>query len=63
MEYKRIILFKGAVETLEYFSEQLARAFVHMGKETMFWNLNTPEKSLEEFFTFYREGETLLCTL
>lgn len=62
MEYKRIILFKGAVETLEYFSEQLAQAFIHMGKETMFWNLNTPEKSLEEFFTFYREGETLLCT-
>ena len=42
MEYKRIILFKGAVETLEYFSEQLAQAFAHMGKETWFWNLNTP---------------------
>lgn len=62
MEYKRIILFKGAVETLEYFSEQLAQAFAHMGKETWFWNLNTPADSRKEFLKFYKEGETVLFT-
>lgn len=33
-----------------------------MGKETWFWNLNTPADSRKEFLKFYKEGETVLFT-
>lgn len=35
MEYKRIILFKGAVETLEYFSRTAGTGFCTYGKRNL----------------------------
>ena len=62
MQVKRIILAKGAVETLEFFSAQMADRFEKKGMEVWFWDLNNSEKSRKEFLNFYREGETIFLT-
>lgn len=62
MSVKRIILARGAVETLEFFSRQLGEAFTERGIKVWFWDLEKPERSREEFGTFYRKGETIFLT-
>ena len=59
---KKIILAKHAVETLEFFSIQMAEAFQEAGIEVWFWDLERPEKSRKEFQSFYQKGETVFLT-
>lgn len=62
MPYTRIVFAEHAVETLGFFSRQLAKAFEKMGKKTWFWDMEKPEKSRAEFLTFYRRQETAFLT-
>ena len=59
---KKIILAKHAVETLEFFSIQMAETFQEAGIEVWFWDLERPEKSRKEFQSFYQKGETVFLT-
>lgn len=62
MNIKRIILAKGAVETLEFFSMQMAELFIEEGIKVWFWDLNKPQESREAFQDFFQKGETLFLT-
>ncbi len=57
---KKILLFKGDIETQGYFSEQLALAFEQMGHETFLYDLSRPWNSTERFFRFFERDNTVL---
>lgn len=53
---------KNAVETLEFFSIQMAETFSEAGIKVWFWDLKKPRESREEFQNFYQKGETIFLT-
>lgn len=59
---KRIIMFAGGVETLEYFSRQMAKKFEEMGYLVFFYDLKDEEHSAKRLRKFIRAGETVLVT-
>lgn len=59
---EKIILAKHAVETLEFFSMQMSKAFQEAGIEVWFWDLDKPEKSRKEFQSFYQKDKTIFLT-
>lgn len=59
---KRIILLQGAVETLEFFSRQMARTFAEKGIEVFFWDLKAPLGSREQFERLSDYADTVLIT-
>ena len=42
---KKIVMFEGGVETLAYFSKQMAEQFVKMGYAVFFYNLKDEKGS------------------
>lgn len=62
MEATRIIFIKGAVETLEFFSMQIAKALEKQGFQTWFWDMKSPLDSREAFEAFKNDKTTLLLT-
>lgn len=62
MNTTQIIMIKGAVETLEFFSMELAKAFEEKGLQVWFWNMNTPLQSREEFEHLSHKKHTVLLT-
>lgn len=59
---KRIVMFAGGVETLEYFSRQMAKQFEKMGYLIFFYDLRDEEYSARKLRKFIRTGETVLVT-
>lgn len=59
---KRIVMFAGGVETLEYFSGQMAKRFEEMGYLVFFYDLKNEEYSSRKLRKFIRTGETVLVT-
>ena len=59
---KRIVMFAGGVETLEYFSRQMAVQFEKMGYLVFFYDLRDEEHSARKLRKFIRTGETVLVT-
>lgn len=59
---KRIVMFEGGVETLAYFSKQMAKQFEKMGYLVFFYNLKDEEHSSRKLRKFLRTGETVLVT-
>lgn len=59
---KRIVMFAGGVETLEYFSRQMAIQFEKMGYLVFFYDLRDEEYSARKLRKFIRTGETVLVT-
>ncbi len=49
MAVKRVVFIKGAVETLGFFSIQMAEALKEMGMEAWFWDMKSPLGSREAF--------------
>lgn len=49
MNISHIILIRGAVETLEYFSLEMAKAFEKAGLHVWFWDMAAPLQSRESF--------------
>lgn len=62
MNTTQIIMIKGAVETLEYFSMQMAKTFQEKGISVWFWDMKSPSHSREEFETIARQKGTVLLT-
>ena len=62
---KRLILFKGGVETLEFFTEQMAAVWEKMGCSVFWYNLILQQASssaLVEFFKAHRADEWYMFT-
>ena len=59
---ERVILFQNAVETLGYFSKQIAETFIQQGIKVFFVDYNNLYESLRELPGFAKKGTTALLT-
>lgn len=59
---ERIVLFRGDIETLGFFSEQLAKAFEEKGYLTLLFDYREPEESIPKLADFCRESRTAVVT-
>ncbi len=59
---KRIVLFKGDIETTAYFSMQMEKLFIKEGFLTFFYDYQNVGKSSRELLLFLRKGETAVVT-
>ena len=59
---KRIVMFEGGVETLAYFSKQMAKQFTAMGYAVFFYDLKAEEQSAKRLRKFIKPRETFLIT-
>ncbi|MBD5555149.1 MAG: glycosyltransferase family 1 protein [Roseburia sp.] len=59
---KRIVMFRGGVETLEYFSDAMAEKFEQMGYTVFFFDLKNEEYSAKKLRKFLKPRETVLIT-
>lgn len=57
---KKIVMFEGGVETLAYFSKQMAEQFVKMGYAVFFYNLKDEKGSAKRLRKFIKPGETVM---
>lgn len=62
MKATRIIFIRGAVETLEFFSLQMAEALQAQGFKTWFWDMKAPLSSREHFLELNDYEHTVLVT-
>lgn len=61
-EIKRIVMFKGDIETTAYFSMEMEKLFVREGYLTFFYDYQNVGKSSRELLLFLRKGETAVVT-
>ncbi|QHQ61072.1 hypothetical protein Ana3638_10080 [Anaerocolumna sedimenticola] len=59
---RKIILFKGQIETLGYFSEQLAKAFVQLGYEVYLFDFNNSYQEINNLIWFCDKENTVMIT-
>ncbi|WMJ89745.1 glycosyltransferase family protein [Anaerocolumna sp. MB42-C2] len=59
---KKIILFKGQIETLGYFSEQLAKAFAEKGYEVYLFDFNNDYQGINDLIWFCEKENTVMIT-
>lgn len=59
---RRIILFKGDIETTGYFSMQMEKTFLKEGFKTFFFDYEHVTGSVERLLRFIRRGETAVVT-
>ncbi len=59
---KKIILFKGQIETLGYFSEELAKAFVGMGYEVYMFDFDKDRRGINDLIWFCEKENTVMIT-
>ena len=59
---KRIVMFSGGVETLTYFSKEMAKEFEKKGYAVFFYDLNNEKKDSRRLRKFIRTGETVMIT-
>ena len=59
---KRIVMMEGGVETLSYFSHQMAEEFQMLGYAVFFYDLKQEESSAGKLRKFIRPRETVLVT-
>lgn len=59
---KRIILFTGGVETLDFFSRQLSQAFHMMGHRVLIFDFLEEEKSYHELIRFIEAENTVMIS-
>lgn len=59
---KKIVMFTGGIETQEYFSIQLAKAFREMGYPVFLYQLEKGERSFSALCDFVEKGNTVVIT-
>lgn len=59
---KKLIFFKGSVETLEFFSLQLCDAFNALGYETFVFDMKEQFDSFHALLNFCKKGEGVMIT-
>lgn len=58
----RLILFRGGVETLTFFSEQIAEYFVEQGWQVFWYDLHNEQKCAKRLRRFVKTGNTYMLT-
>lgn len=59
---KKIVLFKGDIETTAYFSEQMEKTFLREGYETFFYDYKNVSASVRKLLLFIERGCTAVVT-
>lgn len=59
---KKVVLFEGGIESLDYFSKQMGQAFMMHGLAVFYFNLREPEQSAKKVKKFIKSGETMMVT-
>lgn len=59
---KRIVMFSGGVETLTYFSKEMAKEFEKKGYAVFFYDLKSEKRDSRRLRKFIRVGETVMLT-
>lgn len=59
---KKIVMFIGGVETLEYFSYRMGDEFQRQGYSVFYYDLEHPAHSVRRVKKFMKPGETVLIT-
>ena len=59
---KRIVMAKGRVETLEFFSYQMAKTFEKKGYSVCYFDLQNEIESAQKLRKFIRQKETAFVT-
>ena len=59
---KKIIMFTGGIETQEYFTLQLAKAFEKIGHDIYLYRLNEGERDIPDLCRFIEEKNTVMIT-
>lgn len=59
---KKIVLFKGDIETTAYFSEQMEKTFLREGYETFFYDYKNVAASVRKLLLFIEKGRTAVVT-
>lgn len=59
---KKIIMFKGDIETQGYFSEQMTKAFGAMGHEVLLYDLEKPWEYTGKLLRFVERGNTVVIS-
>lgn len=58
----KLVLFKNNIETLGYFSEQMARTFRELGYEVYMFDYNTSNQAIIDLIWFCEAGKTAMIT-
>lgn len=58
----KMVLFKGSVETQEYFSFELAKTFRKLGYSVFFYDFLNEQQSFIDFMDFYEPDNTVMFT-
>lgn len=61
-EIRKIILFQGGVETLDFFGRQMGLTFEEMGISVFYFDLQNAKDSVKRVQKFIKSGETVLLT-
>ena len=61
-KYKKIILFQGGVETLDYFSRRMGEEFERLGISVFYFNLKESRQQAKTVKRFIKPKETLVIT-
>lgn len=59
---RKIVLFKGGVETLGFFSEQLATSFEKLGHKVFMFDYDKEAKSSYDLLRFYEKDNTVMLS-
>lgn len=59
---KKVILFRGGVETLEYFSKQIGESLTSLGYEVFIFDLQDMLGSFMDLLMFCEKGEAVMIT-
>lgn len=59
---KRIVMFKGDIETTAYFSMQMEKTFLEAGYETFFYDYENEAKSVKQLLLFLKKDITAVVT-
>lgn len=59
---KRIVMFSGGVETLTYFSKEMAKEFEKKGYAVFFYDLKSEKRDGRRLRKFIRTGDTVMIT-
>ena len=59
---KKIIVFQNGIETLSYFSKQLALAFEKMGHKVFYFDLEREKEYFEALTKFCRGGDNIVIS-
>lgn len=61
-KYKKIILFQGGVETLDYFSRRMGEEFERLGINVFYFNLKESRQQAKTVKRFIKPKETMVIT-